>query len=97
MLRAAIQEIFALAAARGVTLDDAAVDRTMSYIDRLPEETTASMQRDITEGRPSELEQQTGTVVRLGREAGVPVPVNECLYRSLLPADLRARGVAIRG
>jgi 2-dehydropantoate 2-reductase len=96
MLRAAMQEVFALAAARGVILDGDAVDRTLAYVDSLPEETTASMQRDITEGRPSELEQQTGTVVRLGREAGVPVPVNECLYRSLLPAELRARGVSAR-
>ncbi len=97
MLRAAMQEVFALAGARGVALDGGAVDRTMAYVDSLPEETTASMQRDIVEGRPSELEQQTGTVVRLGPAAALPVPVNECLYRSLLPAELRARGVAVRG
>jgi 2-dehydropantoate 2-reductase len=52
------------------------------------------MQRDILEGRPSELEAQTGTIVRLGRELGVPVPVSEVLYACLLPAELEARSRA---
>jgi 2-dehydropantoate 2-reductase len=50
------------------------------------------MQRDIMEGRPSELEAQNGAVVRLGQEAGVPTPVHAFIYHSLLPSELRARG-----
>ena len=92
VLEAAMGEIHALARARRVALPDDAVARTMAYIDGLPADVTASMQRDILEGRPSELDYQNGTVVRLGRQAGVPVPVNECLYGSLLPAELKARG-----
>jgi 2-dehydropantoate 2-reductase len=92
MLHAATTEVFTLARARGVALGADAVDRTLAYVDSLPAGVTASMARDIVEGRPSELEHQTGTVVRLGRAAGVAVPVNECLYRTLLPADLEARG-----
>ena len=42
-------------------------------------------------GRPSELEAQNGAVVRLGRAARVAVPVNEHIYRTLLPAEQRAR------
>jgi 2-dehydropantoate 2-reductase len=42
-------------------------------------------------GRPSELESQTGAVVRMGREAGVPTPVNEFLYAILLPMEIYAR------
>jgi hypothetical protein len=30
--------------------------------------------------------------VRLGQDAGVPVPVNEWIYGSLLPSELKARG-----
>jgi 2-dehydropantoate 2-reductase len=91
MLEAAMREVFDLARARGVALGDDAVARTLRWVDGLPADATASMQRDIVEGRPSELEYQNGAVVRLGRESGVPVPVNECLYRSLLPAERRAR------
>jgi 2-dehydropantoate 2-reductase len=94
MLEAAMQEVFALAHARGIALRDDAVARTMSYVDGLAADATASMQRDIIERRPSELEYQTGTIVRYGRAAGVPVPINECLYRSLLPAELKVRGAA---
>jgi 2-dehydropantoate 2-reductase len=50
------------------------------------------MQRDIMDGRPSELEAQNGAIVRLGREASVAAPVNEFIYHSLLPMELRARG-----
>ena len=50
------------------------------------------MQRDIMEGRPSELSSQNGAVVRLGRKEGVPVPLNEFIYSSLTPLELRARG-----
>jgi 2-dehydropantoate 2-reductase len=77
-----------------VALADDAVARTLAYVDGLPEDATASMQRDLLEGRPSELDAQTGTIVHLGREAGVPVPANEFLYASLRPAELRARGRA---
>jgi 2-dehydropantoate 2-reductase len=91
MLEAAMREVFEVGRARGVRLRDDSVAETMEYVDGLPEETTASMQRDILEGRPSELESQNGAVVRLGKERGVAVPVNECLYASLLPAELEAR------
>jgi 2-dehydropantoate 2-reductase len=49
------------------------------------------MQRDILEGRPSELEYQIGAVVRLAARAGVSVPASTFLYASLLPAERRAR------
>jgi 2-dehydropantoate 2-reductase len=49
------------------------------------------MQRDIMDGRPSELEAQNGAVVRMGREAGVPTPVHAFIFASLLPMERRAR------
>jgi 2-dehydropantoate 2-reductase len=94
LLETAMREIFDLGRARGIGLRKDAVVRTMSYVDGLPPDGTASMQRDILEGRPSELDYQTGAVVRLGQESKVPVPVNHFIYRSLLPGELRARGKA---
>ncbi|MDH3314381.1 MAG: 2-dehydropantoate 2-reductase [Gammaproteobacteria bacterium] len=92
MMRLAIEEIYAVAKARGVALEPDAVDKTVKGIDVLSENGTASMQRDIISGRPSELEMQTGAVLRLGQEAGVDTPVNRFLYHSLLPMELKARG-----
>jgi 2-dehydropantoate 2-reductase len=50
------------------------------------------MQRDIIAGRPSELESQSGAVVRLGQEKGVEAPVHDFVYRALRPLELLARG-----
>jgi 2-dehydropantoate 2-reductase len=92
LMETAMQEVFDLARARGVKLREDAVARTMAFVDGLPAEATASMQRDILEGRPSELEYQNGAVVRLAREAKLSVPVNAFLYATLLPSERRARG-----
>lgn len=95
MLVEVMQEIYDLAITQGVRLAEDSVSRTLAYIDTLPEKTVPSMQRDLMEGRPSELEAQNGAVVRLGRQVGLPTPVNWILYGSLLPAELRARGELI--
>ena len=65
VLEQSMGEILALARARGVGLHADAVARTLAIVDGLPPDVTASMQRDILEGRPSELEYQVGAVVRL--------------------------------
>lgn len=92
MLVRAMGEIFAVGRARGVALADDQVERTLEAIDRLDPHGTASLQRDLAEGRPSELEAWSGAVVRLGRAAEVPTPVHEFAYSSMLPQERRARG-----
>ena len=91
-LQAAMEEFAAVARGRGVGVPADAVGRSLKLVGGLPPEATASMQRDIAEGRPSELEYQVGTVVRYGRECGVPIPVTETIYGALLPYELQARG-----
>ena len=68
-----------------------AVTQTIAFVDGMPAEGAPSMQRDILEGRPSELEAHNGAVVRLGGAAGVPTPVNQFVYDTLLPLESRAR------
>jgi 2-dehydropantoate 2-reductase len=87
-----MQEVLAVARARGIALPDEVVDRTLVLVDDLPPVVTTSMQRDILEGRPSELAWQNGAVMRLGHEVGVATPVHSFIYRSLWPLELRARG-----
>lgn len=92
LLERAMREIEAVARARGLPLAGDVVPRTLAFVDTLPPEGTASMQRDIAEGKPSELEAWSGAALRLGRAAGVPTPVHETIYQALLPLELRARG-----
>ncbi|MEW6441923.1 MAG: ketopantoate reductase C-terminal domain-containing protein [bacterium] len=61
-----------MARARHVALADTVVADTMAFIDSLPPGATTSLQRDIAESRPSELEAWNGAVVRMAREHGTP-------------------------
>lgn len=97
MLKEVMWEVFKVAHAHNIALPDDVIDKTLYMLDGLPPEGTTSMQRDIMEGRPSELEAQTGAVVRLGQEVGVETPINKFIYHSLLPSELKARGEGIGG
>lgn len=92
LLEATMREVFVLARARGVRVGDEAIAKALAGIDLSPEQATASMQRDIMAGRPSELESQLGVVVRLAHPAGVEVPLHTFLYACLLPQERKARG-----
>jgi 2-dehydropantoate 2-reductase len=91
MLLEAMREVERVSAALAIRLRPDALERSIVRIDGLPTGSTASMHRDIVEGRPSELEQQTGAVVRLGRQANAAAPVHEWLRAALLPQELQAR------
>jgi len=79
----AMEEIYALAHARGIKLPPDSIDIVMAGVDSLPEDATSSMQRDIAAGKPSELESQNGAVVRMAREAGIDVPTHAFIYETL--------------
>lgn len=92
LIRGVLEEVAMVAAAAGAPQSDDQVERVFGFIDGLPPESTTSMQRDILERRPSELEAQLGVVVRIGSETGVETPVARVLYAALLPQELQARG-----
>ena len=92
MLLQVMQEVADVAQAHGIVLPQDIASQTLSFMDSLPPDGTASMQRDIIDGRPSELEAQNGAVARLGQEVGVDTPLNTFIYHALLPLELRARG-----
>lgn len=87
----AMEEIYALAQARGINLPANSVDTVMAFVDALPEDATSSMQRDIAAGRPSELESQNGSVVRMARETGIEVPTHDLICELLRPLEEKAR------
>ncbi|MGQ1891719.1 ketopantoate reductase family protein [Thermophagus sp. OGC60D27] len=91
MMRNLFEEIAQLAKALKINLEPELVDKTMAFIDSFPYESTSSLTRDVWEGKPSELEYQNGTVVKLADKAGVDVPVNRFVYYSLLLMEKKAR------
>ena len=83
LMLSAMEEIFALAHARGVKLPPDSVDKVMAAVDGLPADATSSMQRDIAAGKPSELESQNGAVVRMANNSGVEAPTHTLIYHTL--------------
>ncbi len=83
VLEICARETMAVAAARGVTLDPALVEDPMFLFDRVPADMTSSTLYDLEHGKPLEIDWLNGAVVRLGREAGIPTPVNRCIYAGL--------------
>lgn len=80
----AAAEVAAVAAAEGVALPDDVVTRTVGTLDRLPPEMKASMCHDLERGGRLELPWLSGTVVRLGRQHGVPTPVHRAINAALV-------------
>ena len=94
MAKRIVHETDAVARAHGVVMLGDEIEAAIALLEGVPPNGTVSMQRDIMEGRPSELEVQNGAVVRLGLEVGVPTPVNAFTYYNLLPQEMKARGRA---
>ena len=84
-------EIQAIAQAKGVDFKDEDVAQLFQFIDDQGMTATASTQRDIMAGRPSELGNFNGYIVEQGKKLGIETPVNEFIYRALLPMEKEAR------
>lgn len=87
-------EIVAIANAKGVALTNSDIEMTLKIIDGFNHGTTASMQRDFMAGRPSELENFNGYIVKQGKELHVLTPANSFIYHCLLPQERKARGLS---
>jgi 2-dehydropantoate 2-reductase len=91
LLEDAMREVAAVAHARGIALDADIVAKTLAFCAAMEPQQTASMQRDVMSGKPSELESMIGVLVRFGVELGVQTPVFQFFYAALLPQERRAR------
>lgn len=72
-----IREIVTLANAMGITFEEDLVERNLKILSNLPEEATTSMQRDVIEGKQSEIDGLVYEVVRMAKKYGVEVPAYE--------------------
>jgi 2-dehydropantoate 2-reductase len=80
MFRSIFEEIYLVAIKSGIELKPDIIQKTYDFIGTLPYDSTASMARDIWEGKPSEIEYQNGAVVKLAEIYKLDVPVNHLIY-----------------
>lgn len=86
-------EIVEVAKRKGIELPNNSIEKQFQIIESQPYNTTSSLQRDMMEGKPSELESQNGCIVKLGNELGISTPVNAFIYQCLLLQENKARGL----
>ena len=88
-------EIVAVGQKLGVLIDQSDIDKTFDLIDKLEYDTTMSMQRDIMEGKPSELDNFNGYIVLQGDKLCIETPVNDFIYYSLRPMEVKVRSIKL--
>ena len=77
MFKALIREIVALSHAMGIEFEEDLVERNLKILSSLSPEATTSMQRNVIEGKRSEMDGLVYEVVRMGREYKVSMPQYE--------------------
>lgn len=77
LFKTLIREIVTLSKAMGITFEEDLVERNLKILSNLPEETTTSMQRDVMEGKQSEIDGLVYEVVRMAKKYGGEVPAYE--------------------
>ena len=85
-----LEEAATVGRAAGVNLADDVVESTMAHLYEEKDGLVSSMHADLNGGRPLELANLNGKVSELGRELGVPTPLNDFITACLTPAHNRA-------
>jgi 2-dehydropantoate 2-reductase len=73
----AIAEVTSVARARGVALSQDTEATVGKALDAFPADFVPSVIHDLRSGRPTEMEELGGAIVRMAREAGIDAPLHE--------------------
>ena len=74
-----MKEVQAIAKAEGVRNTESMIDETIAHLHTMLPEGKTSMLQDVEAGRKTEVEMFAGTVIKLGKEFGIPTPYNKII------------------
>lgn len=80
---AAMREVVEIAQKKGIGLSERDIARQSARVRNIPYANKPSTLQDLEAGKKTEVEMFAGTVLRMGREVGVPTPVNWVLYNAI--------------
>ncbi|MCR3955680.1 MAG: 2-dehydropantoate 2-reductase [Gudongella sp.] len=84
LIKSIMEEVEDLARAKGIPVKDSLVETYLGNAQFYPYETRTSYQRDIESGKgKDEGDLIGGTIIRLGKEHGVPTPEAENIYKKI--------------
>jgi 2-dehydropantoate 2-reductase len=96
MMRSIMDEAWRVGRAIGIPLADDLVDRQHELVLRQKDSEATSLRHDLLTGHRMELDALQGTLMRLGRETGVPTPWTDAAYAILQPWAIRNERAAAR-
>jgi len=89
MLESIMREAWLVGRALGVPLADDHVERSHALVLEQADDEGTSLRHDLLTGHRMELEALQGTLLRLGRETGIPTPWTDAAYAVLEPWAIR--------
>lgn len=93
LMRRCMDEILLIAKAENVNITEKDRDEIIELLINYPANKKMSMLQDVEAGRPIEIEDYAGTVMRLGKKHGIPTPVNDLFYLTITSREkVRALG-----
>ena len=90
LIRSLMEEVVALAQKAGIGLTEEDIDEWDIIMNKLSATGKTSMLQDVEAGRKTEVEIFAGKVVSLGKEYGVPTPVNATIQRIIKVIESRS-------
>ena len=76
-------EVLRIAEKRGIKLTRDDIAQHLEVFKKLAPGGKTSMLQDVEAGRKTEVEILSGAVIEMGREHGIPTPVNDMFFRMI--------------
>lgn len=83
LLKMASMEVLAIAERKEIRLTTGDIEKHLEIFKTLTPDGKTSMLQDVEAGRKTEVEIFSGAVIEMGRELGIPTPVNDMLFRMI--------------
>jgi 2-dehydropantoate 2-reductase len=90
LLRSAMEEALAVAAASGAAIEPGHLDAVFERLKKYDNSLRSSLYHDLAHKRRLEIESLSGAVIRIGRQRGIATPVHEVILAALIPYHRRA-------
>jgi 2-dehydropantoate 2-reductase len=82
-MASAMREVVALSEKAGVNLSEEDIEKFHKVLRNVSPQGKTSMLQDIEAGRKTEVEMFAGKMIELGKQLGVPTPINQTLFDSI--------------
>ena len=87
---ALVREVAAVAAKKGIRITEEDIEEQGKRLKNVPAANKPSTLQDLEAGRKTEVDMFAGTMMRLGKEYGVPTPYNELFYHAILVLEQKS-------